>query len=106
MQLAYNTQRKTAKFLPNAYIDFIVMITQSNGLIINNSLKCYSWQSNLRVIFQYFVYFSAILVLYLTSMLQMDNERATAIYHAFNMFCYFSPLFGAIIADSLLGKYK
>ena len=52
------------------------------------------------------MFYLAILVLYLTTMLQLSDERATAIYHAFNMFCYFSPLFGAIIADSFLGKYK
>ena len=48
----------------------------------------------------------AILVIYLTQMLKMDDDSATAIYHAFNMLCYFSPLFGAMLADSLLGKYK
>lgn len=48
----------------------------------------------------------AILVIYLTQMLKMDDDTATAIYHAFNMLCYFSPLFGAMLADSLLGKYK
>ena len=49
---------------------------------------------------------TAILVIYLTQMLKMDDDSATAIYHAFNMLCYFSPLFGAMLADSLLGKYK
>lgn len=48
----------------------------------------------------------AILVIYLTQMLKMDDDSATAVYHAFNMLCYFSPLFGAMLADSLLGKYK
>ncbi|XP_065052495.1 solute carrier family 15 member 2-like [Rhopilema esculentum] len=48
----------------------------------------------------------AILVLYLTSMLKMDKDHATEVYHAFNMLCYFSPIFGAIIADSFWGKYK
>ena len=49
---------------------------------------------------------TAILVIYLTQMLKMDDDSATAIYHTFNMLCYFSPLFGAMLADSLLGKYK
>jgi len=48
----------------------------------------------------------AILVIYLTSMLKMSKDNATAVYHAFNMLCYFSPIFGAIIADSFWGKYK
>ena len=58
-------------------------------------------------LFVLFIYFcAAILVIYLTQMLKMDDDSATAIYHAFNMLCYFSPLFGAMLADSLLGKYK
>lgn len=48
----------------------------------------------------------AILVIYLMSMLKMTKDDATAVYHAFNMLCYFSPIFGAIIADSFWGKYK
>jgi len=48
----------------------------------------------------------AILVIYLTSSLHMSKDDATAVYHAFNMLCYFSPIFGAIIADSYWGKYK
>lgn len=48
----------------------------------------------------------AILVIYLMSMLKMNKDDATAVYHAFNMLCYFSPIFGAIIADSFWGKYK
>ena len=53
-----------------------------------------------------FFFLAAILVIYLTQMLKMDDDSATAVYHAFNMLCYFSPLFGAMLADSLLGKYK
>ena len=50
--------------------------------------------------------FIAILVIYLTTMLKMKKDKATAVYHAFNMLCYFSPIFGAILADSYLGKFK
>uniref|UniRef100_A0A8C9U461 Solute carrier family 15 member 2 n=1 Tax=Scleropages formosus TaxID=113540 RepID=A0A8C9U461_SCLFO len=31
---------------------------------------------------------------------------STAIYHAFSSLCYFTPVLGAIIADSWLGKFK
>ena len=58
------------------------------------------------IIMIFFAFSVAILVIYLTQMLKMDDNTATAIYHAFNMLCYFSPLFGAMLADSLLGKYK
>ncbi|XP_071484620.1 solute carrier family 15 member 2-like [Diadema antillarum] len=48
----------------------------------------------------------AILVLYFTNILLLGDNTATAIYHSFNMLCYFSPIFGAMIADGWLGKYR
>ena len=50
--------------------------------------------------------FAAILVIYLTQWLNFHDNDATAIFHAFSMLCYFLPLFGGIISDSCLGKYK
>jgi len=50
--------------------------------------------------------FAAILILYLTSWLRFDDSRATSIFHAFVVLCYFSPVLGAIIADGYLGKYR
>ena len=48
----------------------------------------------------------AILVIYLVTMLNMKKDDATVVYHFFNMLCYFSPIVGAIVADSWWGKYK
>ncbi|XP_060069395.1 solute carrier family 15 member 1-like [Ylistrum balloti] len=48
----------------------------------------------------------AILVLYLTRWLKFTDDHATATFHTFVMLCYFSPLFGAIIADGFLGRLK
>ena len=81
---------------------------QNPGCILDDNYPCSVWFILGNEVCERFSYYGmhTILVLYLTSMLQMSDERATAIYHAFNMFCYFSPLFGAIIADSCLGKYK
>ncbi|XP_057341668.1 peptide transporter family 1-like isoform X1 [Microplitis mediator] len=47
-----------------------------------------------------------ILSLYLSSKLEYSDDTATVIYHTFTMFVYFFPLIGAIIADSLLGKFR
>lgn len=47
-----------------------------------------------------------ILILYLTLQLKIEANTSTAIYHTFTMLCYFTPLIGALIADSFLGKYK
>ncbi|KAH9501884.1 solute carrier family 15 member 2 isoform X2 [Dermatophagoides farinae] len=46
-----------------------------------------------------------ILVLYFKYVLLFNEDLATQIYHIFVMVCYFTPVFGAIIADSYLGKY-
>lgn len=48
----------------------------------------------------------AVLVLYLTSILQYDEDESTIIYHMSVFMAYFSPLFGAILSDSFLGKFK
>ncbi|XP_068698069.1 solute carrier family 15 member 2-like [Montipora foliosa] len=48
----------------------------------------------------------AILILYLTRMLDFTDNKATAIFHSFSMLCYFTPLFGAMLADGWLGKYR
>lgn len=48
----------------------------------------------------------AILVLYLTKYLSFSASQATSIFHAFVMFCYGTPLIGAVIADGYLGRYR
>ncbi|NXG94121.1 S15A1 protein, partial [Stercorarius parasiticus] len=48
----------------------------------------------------------AVLVLYFKYFLQWDDNLSTAIYHTFVALCYLTPILGAIIADSWLGKFK
>lgn len=48
----------------------------------------------------------AILPLYLTASLGFSQNRATTLIHSFNFSAYFFTLFGGIISDSLLGRYK
>ncbi|XP_004523943.1 peptide transporter family 1 isoform X2 [Ceratitis capitata] len=47
-----------------------------------------------------------ILVLYLSRQLNYDDDTATVIFHIFTMLVYFLCVFGAIISDSWLGKFK
>ncbi|XP_076244051.1 peptide transporter family 1 [Calliopsis andreniformis] len=47
-----------------------------------------------------------VLTLYLRNQLNYSNDTSTAIYHIFTMFAYFFPIVGAILADSLLGKFR
>ncbi|XP_056144979.1 solute carrier family 15 member 1 [Lampris incognitus] len=48
----------------------------------------------------------AVLVLYFKYFLRWDDDMATSIYHAFVAMCYLTPILGAIVADSWLGKFK
>ncbi|KFV62808.1 Solute carrier family 15 member 1, partial [Dryobates pubescens] len=47
----------------------------------------------------------AVLILYFTYFLQWDDNLSTAIYHTFVALCYLTPILGALIADSWLGKF-
>lgn len=53
-----------------------------------------------------FLIVSAVLVLYMTQKLLLDEDTATVLYHAFNMMVYFMCTFGAILSDVWLGKFK
>nr|XP_019945333.1 PREDICTED: solute carrier family 15 member 1-like [Paralichthys olivaceus] len=48
----------------------------------------------------------AVLVLYFKYFLRWDEDLATSIYHTFVALCYLTPILGAIVADSWLGKFK
>ncbi|NXU13152.1 S15A1 protein, partial [Pardalotus punctatus] len=48
----------------------------------------------------------ALLTLYLTNFIHWEENFATIIYHTFSALCYLTPILGAILADSWLGKFK
>eukprot|EP00096_Caligus_rogercresseyi_P009051 TRINITY_DN3004_c0_g1_i2.p1 TRINITY_DN3004_c0_g1~~TRINITY_DN3004_c0_g1_i2.p1 ORF type:complete len:680 (-),score=104.27 TRINITY_DN3004_c0_g1_i2:119-2158(-) len=48
----------------------------------------------------------AVLSKYLKDDLQFSENAATAIYHCFGFLAYFTPIFGAILADNYIGKFK
>ncbi|XP_037282426.2 solute carrier family 15 member 1 isoform X3 [Rhipicephalus microplus] len=47
-----------------------------------------------------------ILTLFLINVLMFEEHTAKSVYHGFVMACYFSPVLGAMIADSYLGKFR
>uniref|UniRef100_A0ACB8FJG3 Uncharacterized protein n=1 Tax=Sphaerodactylus townsendi TaxID=933632 RepID=A0ACB8FJG3_9SAUR len=47
----------------------------------------------------------AVLVLYFKYFLHWDDDLSTSIYHTFVALCYLTPILGALIADSYLGKF-
>jgi len=48
----------------------------------------------------------AVLAIYLKSKLKFSEDQSTVIYHAFSGLCYFTPIFGAMLADQFFGKFK
>ncbi|KAL1457746.1 hypothetical protein WDU94_007940 [Cyamophila willieti] len=48
----------------------------------------------------------AVLSLYLHNVLKYSEKTATVYFHIWAGLCYFFPLFGGIIADTFLGKFK
>ena len=46
------------------------------------------------------------LSLFLHQVLGFSEDVATILYHAFTALCYFTPILGAILADSFFGKYR
>jgi solute carrier family 15 oligopeptide transporter 1 len=40
------------------------------------------------------------------NILNFSEDKATVLYHTFLMLCYFTPIPGAIVADTYLGKFK
>eukprot|EP00253_Pinus_taeda_P013599 PITA_13599 len=48
----------------------------------------------------------AILALFLSERLGLSQVRSTEMFHLFTMACYASPMLGAVISDSLLGKFR
>ncbi|XP_049962067.1 solute carrier family 15 member 1-like [Schistocerca serialis cubense] len=47
-----------------------------------------------------------VLSIYLRNILGYTDEVSTIIYHTYTMLCYFFPIFGGILADSFLGKFR
>lgn len=47
-----------------------------------------------------------ILSLYLHNKLMFEETTATVLFHGWTMLVYFSCIFGAILADSFIGKFK
>ncbi|KAM5276388.1 solute carrier family 15 member 2 isoform 3-T3 [Hipposideros larvatus] len=48
----------------------------------------------------------AVLTLYFLYFLHWSEDTSTSVYHAFSSLCYITPILGAAIADSWLGKFK
>lgn len=63
-------------------------------------------QNNEQINYNSLMNFSAILSLYLAEKLRYSDNDSVVIYHVFIMFVYFFPIFGAMIADSWLGRFK
>ena len=81
------------------------------------ALPAFKWEQNLKLMWEWekrgvpkqeivLLIVSAILAIYLRNILLYTDDEATVIYHTFVMLCYFFPIFGAMLADTLLGKFR
>lgn len=50
--------------------------------------------------------FTAVLTLYFINVLSLSEDDSVTAFHSWTMACYFTPIFGAILADSILGRYS
>lgn len=64
---------------------------------INFIPPSFNWEEN---------YFSAILFLFFNQKVGYDEDESTAAYHSYEFLLYVFPIVGAIVADSLLGRYR
>ncbi|XP_066519660.1 solute carrier family 15 member 1b [Hoplias malabaricus] len=86
---------------------------QGRGRKKNNQVECCGYPLSIFFIVvnefcERFSYYGmrAVLVLYFRYFLRWDDDLATTIYHTFVALCYLTPILGAIVADSWLGKFK
>jgi dipeptide/tripeptide permease len=50
--------------------------------------------------------FRSVLMIYMKNYIHLNDDTATAIYHAYSTISAFTPIIGAIIADAYLGPYR
>ncbi|KAL9867238.1 solute carrier family 15 member 1-like [Geothlypis trichas] len=77
----------------------------------SRSSSRFSWGATLIVNTYFFEQFSffvtaGVLIIYCINFLHWDVGFTVAIYNTFVILCYLTPILGAIIADSWLGKFK
>ncbi|XP_073899193.1 solute carrier family 15 member 1 isoform X1 [Castor canadensis] len=89
------------------------MVSRVHTPGMSKSLSCFGYPLSIFFILvnefcERFSYYGmrAILVLYFRNFIGWDDNLSTAIYHTFVALCYLTPILGALIADSWLGKFK
>ncbi len=64
------------------------------------------WGYTFNLVCSFVHWWAAILPIYLSLILGYSEDNASVIYHLFTMLCYFTPVFGAILADTYAGKFR
>uniref|UniRef100_A0A673JTD8 Solute carrier family 15 member 2-like n=1 Tax=Sinocyclocheilus rhinocerous TaxID=307959 RepID=A0A673JTD8_9TELE len=92
---------RSVSFLPLSLVNFSLKLCGTNYpvsiafIVVNEFCERFSYYG-----------MKAVLTLYFIHYLHWDKNLSTAVYHAFSSLCYFTPVLGALIADSWLGKFK
>ncbi|CAD5222043.1 unnamed protein product [Bursaphelenchus xylophilus] len=87
---------KTDRIPTTSYLQMIRQWPKATFLIVSNEL-C-----------ERFSYYGmrTVLTLYFLNVLKYNESNSTMLFNCFTSLCYFSPLFGSILADAFIGKYK
>uniref|UniRef100_A0A3B1J764 Solute carrier family 15 member 1 n=1 Tax=Astyanax mexicanus TaxID=7994 RepID=A0A3B1J764_ASTMX len=100
-------------FVLTCFILFCAFIDKEQGRTKKSKSQCCGYPLSIFFIVvnefcERFSYYGmrAVLVLYFRYFLRWDDDLATTIYHTFVALCYLTPILGAIVADSWLGKFK
>jgi len=80
--------------------------TQIPVFLVTDAASCLPTEMHINYLMWFACFLLAVLMLYFISFFHWDENLSTAVYHAFSALCYFTPVIGAIMADSWLGKYK
>ncbi|CAD5216138.1 unnamed protein product [Bursaphelenchus okinawaensis] len=88
--------QKMDRLPTTSYIQMIKQWPKATFLIVSNEL-C-----------ERFSYYGmrTVLTLYFLNVLKYNGANSTMLFNCFTSLCYFSPLFGSILADAFIGKFK
>ena len=91
---------------PNKYFSYWARGSLNGSHFLGSMVNKFKWRNILMVTFNIPYSPLVILAIYLKSELNSSESSSTTIFHVFAGFMSLCPIFGAILADQYLGKFK